>query len=80
MVLEKSHPIQSYHQQMNTCLIALMHELQWDLFLYPGQKKARDDDCSVYGNRRRGKWHQVRAGRWPFVRPDHVEISARVAQ
>jgi hypothetical protein len=57
-----------------------MHELQWDLFLYPGQKKARDDDCSVYGNRRRGKWHQVRAGRWPFVRPDHVEISARVAQ
>jgi hypothetical protein len=25
------YPIQSYHQQMNTCLIALMHELQWDI-------------------------------------------------
>jgi hypothetical protein len=42
-------------------------------------KKARDVDCSVCG-----KWH-IRgkvgaAGRGLFVRLDHVEISARVAQ
>jgi hypothetical protein len=41
------YPIQSYHQQMNTCLIALMHELQWDIV---DKKKARDDDCFVCDN------------------------------